>query len=94
MSAYVVVHVEVTDPEKYPEYARQTMATAAPYGGEFLAKGGAQSVWEGTAKPRTVLIAFPNVAQAEAWFTSSEYAAIKPLGVATSKRDILVVEGV
>jgi uncharacterized protein (DUF1330 family) len=94
MTAYVVVHIEVTDPQAYPAYAGKTAASAAPFGGEFLAKGGKQIVWEGEVKPRTVIIAFPDLERAQAWHDSPEYQAIMPLGTETSVRDFMVVEGV
>ena len=94
MAAYVIAMIEVTDPEGYPAYASRTVASATPYGGEFLAKGGPQTVVEGSAKPRTVIIRFPDRAAAEAWLISPEYLEIKPIGQASSTRDMLIVDGV
>ena len=72
----------------FPFEATQQLDTS------FLAKGGRQVVWEGEVKPRTVSIAFPDMERAEAWHRSPEYEAIKPIGLAASVRDFMVVQGI
>jgi uncharacterized protein (DUF1330 family) len=47
MTAYVIVDVEVTDPEGYKEYAK----TVTLYGGKYIACGGANETLQATGKP-------------------------------------------
>jgi uncharacterized protein (DUF1330 family) len=80
VAAYVIVDVDVTDPDAYREYTAQTPATVAQYGGRWLVRGGAYETLEGEWNPRRiVLIEFPSVEQARAWYESPEYQAILPL---------------
>lgn len=94
MTAYLVGRITVTDPLVYQEYARQTVALAERYGGRFLAKGGSQTVLEGDAPERHVIIAFPDRQTALDWYNSSEYRKILPLAHGASRRDIIIVDGI
>ena len=71
---YVVVHLEVTDPEKFEDYRGKVPATIEQYGGGYLVRGGALETVEGDPLPdRTVMLEFPSVAQAKTWYNSPEY---------------------
>jgi uncharacterized protein (DUF1330 family) len=94
MSAYVIVHVTVTNPEAYADYARQVPATLAPHGGEFLVRGGETTVVEGEMPhARHVVLRFPNRAAAEAWHNSAEYQEILAIRHANSTGVMLIADG-
>ncbi|EIE48743.1 hypothetical protein AL036_19220 [Salipiger aestuarii] len=93
MPAYIIARIDVTDPEDYAAYARQTVALAESFGGRFLVKGGAQTVVEGDASARQVVVEFPDVETARAWYDSPGYQAILPIALRASKRDLVIVEG-
>ncbi len=93
MPAYIIARIDVTDPEEYATYARQTVALAEAFGGRFLVKGGAQTVVEGDAPARQVVVEFPDIRAARAWYDSPEYQAILPIALRASKRDLVIVEG-
>jgi uncharacterized protein (DUF1330 family) len=95
MPAYVIANVTIKDPERYPDYVRQVPATLAPYGGRFIARGGATEVVEGGWQPgRLVIIEFPSLEQARAWYDSPEYRPARQLRWATSDAEVTFVEGV
>lgn len=94
MSAYIIARIEVTDAEAYVKYASQTVAMAEKFGGEFLVKAGAMKQIEGTGPQRHVVIRFDDMAAAEAFYHSDEYAEILPLALGASQRDLVMVEGV
>ena len=96
MTAYVIVDVEVLDPEAYAEYTRAVPATLEPFGGRFLVRGGAVHTLEGAWRPqRAVLIEFPSVERAKAWHASPEYVAILPIRRKHARTNFLaVLEGV
>ena len=94
MTAYIIARIDVTDPDEYMKYASQTVALAEKAGGTFLVKGGAQTQVEGSSPDRHVVITFPTVAEAEAWYHSDEYQAILPIALRASNRDLVIVEGV
>jgi uncharacterized protein (DUF1330 family) len=95
MSAYVLVSVEVTDPDAYREYTAQTPGTVERYGGRFVVRGGQYETLEGDWSPqRIVVLEFPSVEQAKRWYNSTEYQRILPIRQRNSRTEFLtVVEG-
>jgi uncharacterized protein (DUF1330 family) len=94
MSAYVVVEVEVQDPERYETYKQLAPPSIAQYGGRYVARGGEVATLEGTWSPkRLVILEFPSVERAKAWWSSAEYAEAKALRQASARTQMIVVEG-
>ena len=94
MPAYVVIDVEVTDPETYERYKPLAPPVIAAYGGRYLARGGRTDVLEGDWAPtRAVILEFPSVEKARAWWESPEYAAAKALRQSSTRTRMVVVEG-
>lgn len=94
MAAFIIVQVEVTDPDNFEAYRAQVPPTIKAYGGEYLVRGGEQNVLEGDwAHPRTVILKFPSMDQAKAWHSSTEYEGPKALRQSAAKSNMLVVEG-
>lgn len=93
MVAYVIAGINVTDRDDYRIYAEQTVASAQKVGGQFLAKGGPQTVIEGSAPDRHVIISFPSREVAKRWYHSEEYQAILPIALRSASRNIVIVEG-
>jgi len=94
MAAYVIADVTVKDPETYAEYRTQVPATIAKYGGRFLVRGGACESLEGDWRPaRVVVLEFPDVAAAKAWYGSQEYGPLIKLRQSASRGHVILVEG-
>jgi uncharacterized protein (DUF1330 family) len=95
MPAYVIVDVEITDPELYAAYIRVVPPTIAKYGGRFLVRGGKAETLEGSWSPkRVVVLEFPTFEQAREWWESEEYRDPKALRQSASVTDMILVEGV
>ena len=95
MSAYIIVDVQVTDPEVYKGYTKLVPATVEAYGGKFIVRGGAAENMEGDWEPnRVVVLEFESVAQAKAWYNSAEYREPKGIRHSASHAKMIVVEGV
>jgi uncharacterized protein (DUF1330 family) len=95
MAAYIVVEVEVRDAERYEDYKRMVPLTLTPYGGRFIVRGGEAEALEGEWSPkRVVIVEFPSVERAKAWWSSAEYAEAKALRQATAHSRMIVVAGV
>ena len=95
MVAYVIANVEVTDAATYELYRKDVLATIEQYGGRFLVRGGAASALEGDFVPkRIVVLEFPSVDRAKAWWGSPEYRPLLALRQRASRGDLFVVEGV
>lgn len=90
---YWVAHVTVDDMDAYQAYRAVVPGILAAHGGRFIVRAGAQSIVEGEARPRTVVIEFPSLAAAQACYDSPEYQTAKKLRTNASSGDIVVVEG-
>ena len=90
---YWIARVDIKDAERYKDY----VSTAAPafvrYGAKFLARGGAASPLEGTARARNVVIEFPSVQAALDCYNSEEYQAAKAIRTPIADAEMVIVEG-
>jgi len=85
MSAYMIVNVDVRDPAAYEEYKNKVPGLIRKHGGEYVVRGGKFVVMEGGWKPaRLVLLKFPDLASAQAFFLDPEY---QPQGAASASVD-------
>ena len=95
MPAYFMVQLQITDAERFKEYATQVPATIAQYGGRYLVRGGEYQVLEGEwPRRRHVVLEFPSAEQARAWYDSDEYAPLKALRLSASEGAGILIEGV
>ena len=95
MPAFVLANVTIHDPVHYEDYKRMVPATLVPFGGRFVVRGGPTEILEGAWQPsRLVLLEFPSVERARAWWNSPEYAEARALRQATSDGTLIILEGV
>jgi uncharacterized protein (DUF1330 family) len=93
--AFVIANITIVDPVRYEDYRRMVPATLVPFGGRFVVRGGQTEVLEGEWRPaRLVLLEFPSVERARAWWNSPEYAEARALRQATSTGTLIILEGV
>jgi uncharacterized protein (DUF1330 family) len=96
MAAYVILEVdEITDPDRYRDYAALAPAAIAQYGGRYLVRGGTSVALEGARRPvRLVILEFENMERASAWWHSGEYAPARAIRQSASVGSLTIVEGV
>jgi uncharacterized protein (DUF1330 family) len=95
MTAYVIVDIEVTDPEGYKEYVKLAPDTIKLYGGKYIARGGKNETLEGEWQAkRLVILEFSDLEQAKKWLNSEEYAPARALRHKYAKTNMVVVEGI
>lgn len=95
MAAYVIIDVDVHNPEGYAEYGKLSGASVQQYGGRFLVRGGAVEAGEGAWHPtRFVIIEFPSMEQARTWYDSPEYTAARAIRQRNSDANLIFVQGV
>ena len=96
MPAYAIAYTgDFTDEAALQEYRRRNTDAVANHGGRFAVRGGEHEVLEGEwDSKRIVVIEFPDLASARAWWDSDEYAPLKELRRSASTTNILLVEGV
>jgi len=94
MAAYIVVQIDVKEPERYADYRQMVPPTLEAYGGRFVVRGGAVENLEGTWNPsRLVVLEFPDAERARAWWSSADYAPAKALRQQTAATQMILVEG-
>ncbi len=94
MAAYIIGRIDVTNPAGYSEYTRRTPEVIAKFGGRFLARGGKSATLEGpTETRRVVILEFPSLERAEAFFHSTEYAEVKKFRAGVAVAEFLMVDG-
>jgi uncharacterized protein (DUF1330 family) len=95
VSAYAVGHLhDVSMGPAIVAYLEGIDATLAPFGGRFLIHGGKPDVREGAWSGDLIVIAFPDLDRARAWYASPAYRAILPLRTAHSRGAVFIVDGV
>ena len=94
MPAYLIIEAQITDPQRFGDYARQTPAVVARYGGRYVVMGGEQQSLEGDhGGTRTVVSVWPDRAAVLAFWHSPEYAAVKPLREGAGQFRVLLADG-
>ena len=94
MPAYIIARVDVTDPEKYEGYKERTPAAVAKFGGRFIVRGGNIITLEGPEETRrVVVIEFPSLHQAQAFYDSEDYRAAKKFRDGAAEAQFLAIEG-
>jgi uncharacterized protein (DUF1330 family) len=94
MPAYVIYQGEVLDPERYDEYRGKAAVSIANAGGRYVVRGGEIDVLEGDAPPgRTVVLEFPDMAAARAWYDGEEYRAARSIREGAARARMYIVDG-
>ncbi len=95
-SAYIIVDMKVSDPERYKAYMAAAPAAVAAAGGEYLVRGGPFEVLEGQWQPnRIAMLKFPSFAVAKAFYDAELYRAARAKRAdATEFFNMVLVEGV
>jgi len=94
MPAYIVVEVDVHNPTEYEDYKKLTPGSLKNFQGKFIVRGGKTETLEGDWSPkRFVMIEFPTLELAKAWWASEEYAPAKALRQRTASSKMIVAEG-
>lgn len=95
MSAYVIAEVNVIDPQLFAEYGKGVPGTIAAYGGRYLVRGGGQtdSREGGWAPKRVVVLEFPSMERARAWYESAEYKPLLAMRLKAAQSKMIFVEG-
>ena len=94
MSGYAIFNINVKSPENYKEYVEKVKPIAEKYGGEYLVRGGENTVVEGSWQhPRTVVIKFPTYEKALEWYNSEEYKPIKKIRLDNAESNGMIIKG-
>jgi uncharacterized protein (DUF1330 family) len=91
---YVIVEIQVTNPEAYEGYKAAVAPMVAAAGGRYLVRGGKAEGREGAPPSgRIVVLEYPSFEAAKAFLESPEYAAIVHLRTDNTVSRLMIVEG-
>jgi len=92
--AYILVQVDVSNPQQYGEYTKLSPGIIEKFGGRFLARGGRTATLEGPpARGRVVVIEFPSFERAQEFYNSPDYVAARKLRAGAASAQFVLVEG-
>jgi uncharacterized protein (DUF1330 family) len=95
MAAYLIARVEVTDPDAYEKYKTLAAEAIEKYEGRYLARGGQMETLEGdTESRRVVIVVFPTIEQAKAFYSSPEYEKAKAAREGAAVGQFVVIDGI
>jgi uncharacterized protein (DUF1330 family) len=92
---YLLFRSRYEDPQALRPYGRAVIEVAAKFGGRFIVLADAPEPLEGTPDTRRVVIMeFPSLAAARAFWTSAEYGEVKKLRAGLAGEiDAILFEG-
>ena len=94
-SADIIANVTVTNPAQYEDYKKFSSAAMQVHGAEVCVRGGKAQVLEGDWTPeRVVVLKFPSLAAAHAFYDSPEYGKARAARQGAAVMRMIVVEGV
>lgn len=95
MAAYVIVEIEIHDPELYKSYTKLTPSSIEAYKGKFIVRGGETIVLEGDASSkRNVILEFPSMELANSWWHSNDYSRAREIRQRAATTKMIIVKGV
>ncbi len=94
-AAYLIANVRVINPDQYAEYRKWSSAAFEAHNAEILVRGGAVEVIEGDWTPeRVVIVRFPDMAAAHAFYNSPEYGKARTAREGAAIMRLVFVEGI
>jgi uncharacterized protein (DUF1330 family) len=94
MSAYLILDIDVRDPETYKEYVAAAPDFVRKHGGIYRVRGGAPAPLEGEWRPqRIVVVEFPNREAAEALLADPDYRVLAEKRWKATVSNTILVDG-
>ena len=94
MSVYLIVEIEIKDPEMYSRYVEKAPEVIERFGGRYLSQGGQITPLSGNWNPeRMILIEFDTLERLQQCFNSKEYLEIAPFRTQSTLSRSIIVEG-
>jgi uncharacterized protein (DUF1330 family) len=94
MSAYVISRVQMKPGAALDSYRQLAANSIERHGGRYLVRGGEQQILEGDWAPATIVVEFPTMDAARAWYASGDYAEALKHRDDALERDLILVDGI
>jgi uncharacterized protein (DUF1330 family) len=93
MAGYIIVRIDVTNPEGFKAYQQVVSPCIEAAGGKYLVRGG-NVLGPDPDGRRLVVLEFPSAEAAKAFWASPEYREVAKLREGHATMEAVVVEGV
>ena len=93
MSAYLIADVSVTKPAQYEDYKRLSTLAMRAYDAKIPVRGGESKVLEGREPGRTVVMEFPSMGAAQAFYDSWQYRRARNAREGAAVMNMFIVQG-
>ena len=95
MATYMISDIIVRDRAAFEIYRTRAADAIHTYGGRYLARLGEVQVLAGSWNPNMIVIVeFPSLEKARAWYRSPEYAFALEVRDRALSRNLILVDGV
>jgi uncharacterized protein (DUF1330 family) len=95
MSAYLIVDIDIKDPQRFEEYREVVPGLIEKHGGKYLVRSEEHEVLEGNWTPaRLIIFQFPDRASIHNLFKDPDYQPMKKLRHETASTNLVVVDGI
>ena len=92
--AYIIVDMQISDPDQYKQYMAEAPAAVKAAGGEYLVRGGRFEVMEGQWQPaRIAMLRFPSFEIAKAFYDGELYRQAGAKGAGDTEFFYMVLDG-
>ena len=94
MAAYLIANLDIHDLDVFHQYREQVSPLIAKFGGRYLVRGGDIQTKEGDlGLKRLIVLEFPDMKAAEAFYGSPEYQPIMQLRLQSATSSVALVPG-
>ena len=94
MPVYMIIELEVTDPELYAEYVEKVPPVIEKFGGRYLVRGGKVTpITDDWSPERIIVIEFPSFEHIKNWLISPEHAPLAEIRQRSTIAKAIIVEG-
>lgn len=91
---YLIANLEVTDAAGFERYRAEVPAVIERFGGRYLVRGGALEAKEDAGRfKRVVVLEFETIERARQFYESDAYAPLLALRAASTRSEVVLVEG-
>ena len=93
MGAFMFIQANITDPEKFMEYAKRAPTLIAEHGGRYRCMRGAVEQLEGKSDNRKIVVSeWPSMDAARTFWNSPAYEELKKLREGAAEIDVYLCE--
>jgi uncharacterized protein (DUF1330 family) len=94
MKGYLIANLDVQDQPTFQRYREQVLPLIARFGGRYIIRGGdVQDVEGNLGLKRLIVLEFPNIEAARAFYECPEYQPIKALRLQSAESEVALVVG-